>query len=100
MFPREDEQPFRPDSISKAFTRLVSRAVRAGIVSRPIPLHGLRHTHGSIGIAVGVPVKVKAERLGHGSPAFTMSVYQHTLPGMQREAAAMIAQAVRNADPI
>jgi len=29
-----------------------------------------------------VPVKVVSERLGHSSPAFTMTVYQHVIPGM------------------
>ena len=36
--------------------------------------------------AVGVPVKVVSERLGHSTVAFTMEVCQHVLPGMQREA--------------
>ncbi len=40
----------------------------------------------------GVPVKVVSERLGHANAAFTMSVYQHVLPGMQAEAAAVFAK--------
>jgi hypothetical protein len=31
---------------------------------------------------------VVSERLGHGSPAFTLATYAHVLPGMQAEAAA------------
>jgi len=31
-----------------------------------------------------VPVKVVSERLGHSTPAFTMTVYQHVLSGDQR----------------
>jgi hypothetical protein len=42
----------------------------------------------------GVPVKVVSERLGHSSPAFTMSVYRHVLPGMQADAALTFADAV------
>lgn len=38
-----------------------------------------------------VPVKVVSERLGHATPAFTMTVYQHVLPGMQAEAATTFA---------
>lgn len=94
LFPREDGQPRRPDSVSKEFVRLVAVAVKAGIVARRISLHSLRHTHGSIGIAAGIPVKVMAERLGHSSPAFTMSVYQHVLPSMQAETAAIIARTI------
>jgi hypothetical protein len=33
-----------------------------------------------------VPVKVVSERLGNSSPAFTISVYQHVLLGMQADA--------------
>ncbi|MET0887970.1 MAG: hypothetical protein ABWX92_16150 [Mycetocola sp.] len=39
-------------------------------------------------------MKVVSERLGHSSPAFTMSVYQHVLPGMQADAALTFADAV------
>jgi integrase len=56
-----------------------------------IRLHDLRHTHASILLKAGVPVKVVSERLGHSSPAFTMTVYQHVLPGMQADAAAMFS---------
>jgi integrase len=45
-------------------------------------------------LKAGVPVKVVSERLGHASPAFTMSQYQHVLPGMQAEAAAIFASLV------
>ncbi len=47
------------------------------------------HTHGTLLIKAGVPVKVVSERLGHGNPAFTIDTYQHVLPGMQAEAARM-----------
>ena len=50
-----------------------------------IGLHQLKH---------GVPLKVVSERLGHSTPAFTMAVYQHVLPGMQREAADIFARLV------
>jgi len=38
-------------------------------------------------------VKVVSERLGHSSPALTMTVY-HVLPGMQADAAAAFGNAV------
>ena len=41
-------------------------------------------------------MKVVSERLGHANAAFTTSVYQHVLPGMQAEAAAAFAQVLRN----
>ena len=48
----------------------------------------------SASLKAGVPVKVVSERLGHSSPAFTMTVYQHVLPGMQADAAAAFSAAV------
>jgi integrase len=52
-----------------------------------IRFHDLRHTHGSLLIQDGIPVKVVSERLGHASIAFTMQTYQHVLPGMLADAA-------------
>ncbi len=43
---------------------------------------------------VGVPAKVVSGRLGHANVAFTMSVYQHILPGMQADAAHIFAKLV------
>jgi integrase len=54
----------------------------------------LRHTHASIALRAGVPVKVISERLGHEDPAFTMKQYAHVIPGMQAEAARLIADLV------
>ena len=58
---------------------------RAGVPR--IRLHDLRHTHGTLLIKAGVPVKVESERLGHGNTVYTIDTYQHVLPGMQAEAA-------------
>ena len=49
------------------------------------------HTHATLLLKAGVHVKIVSERLGHANVAFTMSVYQHVLPGMQAEAAATFA---------
>ena len=59
-----------------------------------IRLHDLRHTHASILLQAGIPVKVVSERLGHSSQAFTMTVCQHVLPGLQADAAAAFGRAV------
>ncbi|MGH8946235.1 MAG: tyrosine-type recombinase/integrase [Acidimicrobiia bacterium] len=77
-----DGNPIHPHSISQAFERIVARA---GVPK--IRLHDLRHTHGTLLIKAGIPVKVVSERLGHGNPTFTIDTYQHVLPGMQAEAA-------------
>jgi hypothetical protein len=45
-------------------------------------------------LQAGIPVKVVGERLDHSSPGFTMSAYQHVLPGTQADAARTFADAV------
>jgi integrase len=75
---RENGQPIHPHSFSQGFERCVRRARL-----RRIRLHDLRHTHATIAVKAGVPVKVISERLGHESPAFTLKQYAHVIPGMQ-----------------
>lgn len=82
MFTDPDGNPIHPHSISQSFERIARRAD-----VRVIRLHDLRHTHGTLLIAAGVPVKVVSERLGHAMSAFTIETYQHVLPGMQADAA-------------
>jgi integrase len=55
--------------------------------ARRSTLHGLRLTQGSLLIPEGVPIEVVSELLGHSNEAFTVSVYRHALPGMQKAAA-------------
>ena len=92
VFTRQDGQPLHPDRVSKLF----NSAVKASCLPR-ITLHGLRHTWATLALQAGVPIKVVSERLGHASVAFTMNIYQHVLPGMQREAAELVASLVANA---
>jgi integrase len=78
-----------PHLLSQTFDRLVAKA---GL--RRIRLHDVRHTHATLLLKAGVPLKVVSERLGHSSPAFTMTVYQHVIPGMQRDAADVFARLI------
>jgi integrase len=82
VFADVEGNPIHPDSISQTFERINNRA---GV--RRIRLHDVRHTHGTLLIKAGVPVKVVSERPGSGNPAFTIDTYQHVLPGMQADAA-------------
>ena len=88
VFTLEDGSGLRPDYLSRTFR---ARAARAGLPV--IRFHDLRHTHATLLLAAGVPVKVVSERLGHSTVAFTMDVYQHVLPGQQREAVQALADA-------
>lgn len=86
VFAHDDGSPIHPQVLSDAFKKLVARS---GLPR--IRLHDLRHTHATLLLKAGVPIKVVSERLGHSTPAFTMATYQHVLPGMQAEAARTFA---------
>jgi len=86
VFCHHDGTPIHPHVVSDAFKKLVARS--------PLPrirFHDLRHTHATLLLKAGVPIKVVSERLGHATPGFTMATYQHVLPGMQQEAARTFA---------
>lgn len=86
VFTRAEEHRCIP-TLSQTFDRLQ----RGAGVSR-IRFHDLRHTHATLLLKAGEPIKVVSERLGHSTPAFTMAVYQHVLPGMGRHAAVTFAR--------
>jgi integrase len=94
VFTRESGDPINPDGWSGTFERHVRRA---GLP--PIRLHDLRHTHATLMLAAGVNPKVASERLGHHSAAFTLDVYAHVVPGMQRAAAEQISDMVLGEPP-
>jgi integrase len=85
VFTREDGSPLHPHSAAQFFEVAVTRAKVP-----PLTLHGLRHTHATLGLAAGVPAKVMQERLGHSSIAITLDLYTHVVAGMQEEAAAKV----------
>ena len=89
VFADGDGEPIHPHALSQAFERITRRA---GVPV--IRLHDLRHTHGTLLIKEGVPVKVVSERLGHANIAFTIETYQHVLPGMRADAATLFEQVV------
>lgn len=91
LFGKADGSWVHPDVVSQTFDRCVAK-----LDVPTISLHDLRHTHATLLLKDAVPVKVVSERLGHANVAFTMSVYQHILPGMQEEAAAAFARLLRN----
>jgi integrase len=89
VFAHPNSSPIHPDYFSQCFDRHLAKS------SLPrIRLHDLRHTHATIPLKAGVHVKVVRERLGHANVAFTMTVYQHVIPGMQADAARAFSEAV------
>ena len=86
MFCNRSGRFLNPESLSQLFDRIVQRSELPRI-----RFHDLRHTHASLLVAHGVPIKVVTERLGHAHPGFTMHTYQHLLPGMSAAAAEQFA---------
>jgi integrase len=73
-----------PDGLSKEW-----RLAMAALGCPQITLHSLRHTHASQLIASGLDVLTISRRLGHGSPAITLSVYGHLFSNTDDRAAAV-----------
>jgi len=65
---------------------------RLGI--RQMTPHQLRHLHASLLLQEGLPVPLVSARLGHATPAITMSVYAHTIGDHDRAAATAIERAI------
>ena len=89
VFTREDGTPMHPEWLSDAF----DWRIRTTGLPR-IRFHDLRHTHASLGLAAGVPVKVMSERLGHSTSSFTADAYQHVTPALEGHAASTVARLV------
>jgi integrase len=87
--PREDGTPIHPEWLSDAFEWRIKTARLPRI-----RFHDLRHTHASLGLAAGIPVKVMSERLGHSSSSFTADTYQHVTPALEEQAASTVARLV------
>lgn len=99
VFATEEGAFLYPDNFTRRFTESLASCRRGSGDDAPpmIRLHDLRHTHATLLLRAGVPVKVVSERLGHASVTITLSIYAHVMPGMQQEAAATFAALVGGA---
>ena len=68
---KADGSPLRPFSVSSRFRTI------AEVLNFPISFHCLRHSHATILIKSGIPIKFISARLGHSSTSFTQDVYGH-----------------------
>ncbi|MFC0526268.1 tyrosine-type recombinase/integrase [Phytohabitans kaempferiae] len=89
VFTWEDGRPVHPDVIRQRFNRL---SARCGLPH--IRLHDIRHSYATASLKASVNPKIVSQRLGHASVGFTLSVYSHALPGIDREAAGTIADLI------
>jgi integrase len=82
-------KPINPHNIYRYFNQLIANAD----VPR-IRFHDLRHTHATLLVADGTPIKAVSERLGHSKTSITLDTYAHALPAMQEYAVAAIDRAL------
>ncbi|HHY39236.1 MAG TPA: site-specific integrase [Clostridia bacterium] len=78
VFHRPDGRPCNPSVIYRRFKKLVRGA---GVTD--VNLHGLRHTHSTHLMMLGVPPRVVQERLGHSSVNLTLDTYSHVSSSLQ-----------------
>jgi len=89
VFTHEDGRALMPPHVTRIFGRLVAAA---GLPE--LTLHGLRHSHITALLRAGQPIRVVSARAGHSSPAITLGVYAHVLPGDDEAAAVAAAKAL------
>jgi integrase len=88
VFTTEKGDGYWPETIGSYFWHL---ATAAGLP--PVGLHGLRHSNATSLLAAGENPKVVSDRLGHAGVAITLSLYTHTLPAHDQQAADTVAKA-------
>lgn len=83
----------RKDLLYPSVLAKVFKADRDELKLPKIKFHGMRHTHATILLLMGVNPKVVQERLGHANISTTLNTYSHVLPSMQKETAAKLNDA-------
>lgn len=78
-------------------TRQLRRDAQRAEIEPPPCVHDLRHTAASHWLAAGRPLTEVSRLLGHSSPAITLAIYAHALPGIGDDAATALARAYREA---
>ncbi|MGE4055760.1 MAG: site-specific integrase [Vicinamibacterales bacterium] len=97
--------PHRLVFVSKLGTPLytdnVTRAFKAALARADLPtatrFHDLRHGAATLMLEAGESVPTVAEYLGHATPAVTMTVYAHAVPGSNKRAAERLGAIFRSA---
>ena len=92
VFCQADGRPYHPKHFSREFER---RSRRHGMPA--IRLHDLRHSYATIALAAGVPAKVVADRLGHGSVMITLDLYSHVIPAVEADHADAVGAIISRA---
>jgi integrase len=86
-----------PGDVGERWKRLMKRAQEAGVKIGPMTLKGLRHTHATLLMEIGVNPKVVQERLGHSNISTTLNIYAHATATMQQDAVEQFAKVLKGA---
>ena len=89
VFCTGEGKPIDPNNLYRHFAAIIDRADVP-----TIRLHDLRHTHATLLLAAGTPIKSVSERLGHAKTSITLDTYAHVLPDMQDRAVEAIDAAL------
>lgn len=92
VFCTGEGKPLNPNNLYRNYDALI-----AGAGVPRIRLHDLRHTHATLLLAAGTPIKAVSERLGHSKTSITLDTYAHVLPDMQDRAVDAIDAALNAA---
>jgi integrase len=90
VFANWDGSTRLPNGLTKEF----AEAMESGGLPH-VTLHTLRHTHASHLITSGIDILTISRRLGHSSPAITLTVYGHLLTSEDRAADIMQAMFIQ-----
>lgn len=72
IFSNQNNEALHPCHVSNVLNRFIKRHALDAITP-----HGFRHTHCSLLLEAGVPIKEVQERLGHSDIKTTMNIYAH-----------------------
>ncbi len=86
----ETGEPYLPGYVTKKWGKIAKDSHL-----KHIRLHDARHSHATILIEQGVPMKTVQERLGHAEYSTTADLYSHVTPGMQQVAAKKFDEAFK-----
>lgn len=89
VFCTSEGKPLNPNNLYRNFAAIIARADVPAI-----RIHDLRHTHATLLLAAGTPIKAVSERLGHAKTSITLDTYAHVLPDMQDRAVEAIDAAL------
>lgn len=86
VFGDDDGKLRSPDAMTSRWDRCMNWLTKKYDTMHRVTIKGLRHTHATLLLEMGVHPKVVQERLGHSTITTTMNIYSHVTPTMQRSA--------------